>query len=820
MKKVLWICMVSAIAVSVGVAQEPQTPGPARTTPENSAPDQNNAETEDPEGENEDTSKITDLPLLEDLEIPSSEELLSGEQISWIIVVNDRVVFSRPISPRPNTLEVQAEQYETLRVQKTPRDPEAADQFRKKLGRLQRVRGGFPGGSQFPEFLIEVKDVQAIWHHEDLMLKRADLLMQENKLNEAYELLFTLQTINSSWPGLEDRHLRLTFLDAEQLWNEGQREAALARYEELYRIEPKYPELLNRMSERVNQLIEAAVDAGDFRRARHYFHRLESVRDNLQVVREWREKFSSMMQTSLQQARAASDEQNYAQAVSQVERATEIWPYSVELRDEHRRISRRYQVLKVGALRPAGSKSSYPFPTPSDERYDFLKTRPLFEITQFDGSPRYRTTLIEQWEPTELGRNIVLQFRTDFDYWNSQKPVTSIAVAQSLSRQLNPESEEYDERLSGYLRAIQVHSPYRMELEFARAPLRPEAILNRAVLGPTDSSEFNDWFRETDRTERSCTWIRSLPEPEDAPGFHVAEVQETGYDNHEEALRALFRGEVDYLPTLPLKHVSPLQEAIPWLVRKYVIPETHLLQFHPESVLSRSSELRRALLYALDREEILAEEVLREAPREFGRLTTSPVPTTSESYSPLVKPFEPNLRVGLSLALAAAKTQGGKLPTLKMIVPPEPGLQPVIDRMIKRWQRIGVEVIVVDPGSSETQQWDIVYRRVSLTEPLTQLWPLLTMEPTPRVADLQDLPGWLRQELIRLDLTTNWEDANTILFRLHEHLWQEVFYLPLWELDRYSIARRNISGIPVNPLQSYQDLSSWTVDPWFDQSQP
>jgi hypothetical protein len=255
-------------------------------------------------------------------------------------------------------------------------------------------------------------------------------------------------------------------------------------------------------------------------------------------------------------------------------------------------------------------------------------------------------------------------------------------------------------------------------------------------------------------------------------------------------------------------------------VRKYAIPETHLLQFHPQSLLARSSELRRALLYAVDREQILTEEVLREAPREFGRLTTSPVPTMSESYSPLVEPFEPNLRVALSLALAAAKLQGGRLPTLKMVVPPDTELEPIVDRMIARWQRIGVEVVVVDPKAAQSERWDIAYRRVSLVEPLTQLWPFLTMNSTPRVADLQDLPGWLRQELIRLDLTTNWEDANTILFRLHEHLWSEVFYLPLWELDRYSIARRNLSGVPSGPLHPYQNLSLWIVDPWFDQTQP
>lgn len=813
MSKALPICVACGFMMAVVIAQEPETPDSPQTGDENAAPTQDAAAAEG-DLDYEDTSKITDLPLLEELEIPSAKELLTGERISWIIAVGDRVVFSRAISPRPNTLQRQAEEIETLRRQRTPTDPDAAARFRERLIRLSRVRGGFPGSSQFPEFYIKVSDVKDIWHHEDLILKRADLLMEENKLNQAYELLFTLQTIDSDWPGLEESHHRLIFLDAQQLWSEGQPEAALARFEELYRLNPDYPELPARLSECTNQLMETAVEAGDYRRARHFLHRLEALRDDLPVVRDWREKLTSLMQKLLQDARAASEKERHAEAVSLAERATEIWPYSVGLRDEYRRLSRRYQVLKAGVLRPAGSRADSPFPGPAEDRFEFLKSRRLFEVGEYDGSPRYRTTLIEQWEPTELGRNMVLQLRTDFNYWSSQRPVTAIEVARTLARQVKAGSKGYDERLDGYLKSIQVHSPYRMEFEFTRAPLRPEAILSRAV----PSSHV--WFREADRTSRSCTWVRSVPEPEDAPVFHVAEVREIGFGNHDEALRALFRGEVDYLPTLPLKHVTSLRETPPWVVRRYAIPETHLLQFHPDSLLAGSSELRRALLYAVDREAILTEEVLRDAPREFGRLTTSAVPTMSESYSALVEPLEPNLRVALSLALAAAKSQGGELPTLKMAVPSDSELEPVVDRMMKRWQRIGVDVTLVDWDASPSQAWDIAYRRVTLPEPLTQLWPFLTMQATPRVADLQDLPGWLRQELIRLDLATNWEDANTILFRLHEHLWKEVFYLPLWELDRYSIARRNLSGLSSRPLHPYQDLSSWIVDPWFDQTQP
>ena len=107
-----------------------------------------------------------------------------------------------------------------------------------------------------------------------------------------------------------------------------------------------------------------------------------------------------------------------------------------------------------------------------------------------------------------------------------------------------------------------------------------------------------------------------------------------------------------------------------------------------------------------------------------------------------------------------------------------------------------------------------------MDEPLTQLWPLLTQQPQARVADLQGLPGWLRQKLIELELNTSWESAVVSMQSIHADLWSELFLIPLWEVDRFVAHRRTIKGLPDSPLRTFQNVETWIADPLLDQRRP
>ena len=116
--------------------------------------------------------------------------------------------------------------------------------------------------------------------------------------------------------------------------------------------------------------------------------------------------------------------------------------------------------------------------------------------------------------------------------------------------------------------------------------------------------------------------------------------------------------------------------------------------------------------------------------------------------------------------------------------------------------------------------WDLVYRKVSMCEPAVELWPFLTLEERPTVEGLSHLPDWLRQELVSLERVGDWKTAQRILHELHKHLWAEVFVLPLWEVADFMVFRKEVRGVPIRPMHTYQNIDRWVVQPWYPRERP
>jgi ABC-type oligopeptide transport system substrate-binding subunit len=107
-----------------------------------------------------------------------------------------------------------------------------------------------------------------------------------------------------------------------------------------------------------------------------------------------------------------------------------------------------------------------------------------------------------------------------------------------------------------------------------------------------------------------------------------------------------------------------------------------------------------------------------------------------------------------------------------------------------------------------------------MAEPMTELWPFLTLETQARIEALAPLPDWLRQELIDLDNAGDFRTARTLLHKLHAHLAAEIAIIPLWEIDDVILLRKNIRGFPAEFVHSYHDVERWNVQPWYPAQLP
>jgi hypothetical protein len=129
------------------------------------------------------------------------------------------------------------------------------------------------------------------------------------------------------------------------------------------------------------------------------------------------------------------------------------------------------------------------------------------------------------------------------------------------------------------------------------------------------------------------------------------------------------------------------------------------------------------------------------------------------------------------------------------------------------WARIGVSVEIV--SEEDSASWDLAYRTLQIEEPITDLWTFLTVQLTARVEDLAPFPDWLKQELIALDRSSDWNRAVELCQTLHRHLWSDMRFIPLWELDGYMIYRKQVRGVPQEPLHCYEQIDRWNVEAWY-----
>jgi hypothetical protein len=157
------------------------------------------------------------------------------------------------------------------------------------------------------------------------------------------------------------------------------------------------------------------------------------------------------------------------------------------------------------------------------------------------------------------------------------------------------------------------------------------------------------------------------------------------------------------------------------------------------------------------------------------------------------------------------------LPVLKISCPNDPAARAASSVMIDEWKRIGIEVELVDQASPD---WDLCYRMIKSIEPLMDIWPLLTLQESARVEGLQSLPESTRRNLLELERIGDWTTATKLLHRMLANQQIEARYIPLWEVDEFLVARKNVTGIPARPMHAYDDVERWTVQSWYPQDAP
>jgi tetratricopeptide (TPR) repeat protein len=783
------------------------------------------------------------LPRLEEMAVPTVDQLRTSP-VDWLVLKGfaksfekggpvdhgrQMVIVVKQVFPRPDTLKKLQTALDALRA--LPPAETAAEREKRAVQRkeLSSLVVTLPGGAAGELYEIPTSVIDFIIYHEDLIVRRAALLIDAGSFREAYELLFALNRQAHDWPGIREQTLRLEYLEGTKALQAGDLESALTSLTNLQLQDRDYRGLQKLLGETVDKLILRARAAEEHRQARHFLRRLAVLEPRHPIVEKWTRSLDEEAQKLLEKSQAAAHAGRHAEAVTLVDRAAVIWPDASGLRDVHRKISSRYQRLSVGVLdlpraavdlSPSSSQSNLPASLP-ELRERRLSEFNLFEVDRIDDTTHYRSRLIEQWEPTDLGRRAVFTLKSTSSRWESRIRLTSTDVLSALESRIDPGSPDYDERFASVIDGLRPRTSFEFEVHFTRAPPRVEPLFRfpvTAANAPMGQRVLSRRFVPAGATDQQAVFRRVLPEADNLAEYHVAEIVERHYASPERAMQGLFRGEISMLPDLPTWVVSLVRNDQRFFVINYALPTTHVLQFNPQSEPLRSRELRLAMAYSIETPQILSAIGLHDPRTQYGRPVTAPFATTSYAYNPLIAPREANLGMAASLRVAAKKRLKAD-PVLRVICDPGPIPRRAMEQIIKGWKRVGVRAEIVLAASGA--KWDVAYRTLRMEEPLVELWAFLSTDAGTRLEGLRHLPDWMREELLGLDNVADWKSAVSRLQQLQAHLFSEVECIPLWEIDDALVLRKNVHDFPaVKFVNSYQDVERWVVQPWYSEDEP
>ncbi len=836
-----WVILLSSVVIAQDKPKDPNPkPAAAAQPAAPKGPADKAEEIDQPPPEPDDSEEFRLLPTLEEKSLPSLERLLKGPPLDWIVLIrNNKVMEVEPVSPRPNTLPKVEERVRKAMEVPLPKangtDESARNEEkarRREFYKLNIVL--LKNDEDDGEYRIHIQNIRQIIHYEDLMLKRIDFLLDEERAADAFELLTALQQRAANWPGLADRRDRLKFVEGVMKHKKQWYEQALAQFEQVHARNPAFAGLDKQLGITADVLIQAAVAAGDYRGARHYLVRLKQCYPTHLFVDRWTSNLSSQAAKEVQLAGTAERDGNSSVALDHVELAARVWPDGADVGETYRRIFQHNQRLTVGTLELAAGESATPVAAERERR---LLECGLFEPGHMDGRlARYHTRFIQDWEPTDLGRSILFRLKRQSAPWEGTEMVTSGPIVAEIAARLDPTHEEYDERFAGYVSSVRSRSPFELSIDFRRAPLRPETLFHFAIplpgkssaaaRDPSSVSTARQRFVRVAEAGDRVVYRRALTQPKTGKELYLAEIVERRYPSSEKLWQGWLRGEISLVPRVPqwdLEKVSHLPETT---LFEFAQPWTHIIQFHPRHHALRNGSLRRALVYGVDRQKVLSEIVLR-GKTARGQLTSGPVASNHSAYNPLVAPHRFDTRLAYSMLLAAKKEMNDELPKLRLGVSSDLVEKAAAKELVRQWETLGITVEIVEVGpqvpfnaAAVPAPWDMLYRTVQLTEPLTDLWPCLTLDTYAKVESLAHLPDWLRHQLIEVDEAGDWTTADRLLRHLHRDLWSEVHLIPLWEVSEFMLSRKHLRGIPGRPMFPYQDIERWQVQPWFPKDTP
>ncbi len=698
---------------------------------------------------------------------------------------------------------------------KVPKEPKETDRFRVV----------FP---LFPDRVYEIqwKEIEKVILYEELILQRATTLLEQKKFSEAFEHLDFLLKNYPQTQGISRLRRDFLFRSATEMVGQRQLPHALGVLEEFQRMFPDDKDkdkIRNAISNVSSQLIESYFAANDLATARAMILRLEKdySKDPLPVVAKWRSKFLELATGFRDIAIRERDAGDFSKARQAALRMLSIEPDIEGGKQLLNELIIAYPMIRVAVFQTSNQPDAAAIADWAASRFGQLVSKPLFEFRSTGpegGQYRFRYGSFQHSDD-----------RTEFDLM-IQNPgkdgvPDSLTLSQAFLGRATVGNASYAPSWASIIDRVSVFGPERLKLKLRRPHVLPQAFLQWELSEKSNALDNKPVYRlkSSEPGLRRFEWADANP-PAD---YQPKEIQEILYSDPQKAIADLRRGDVEIIDRLFPADAFPLRNVTNIITDQYALPMVHMLIPKTSNVYVDSSEFRRTLLYAINREGILNGEILGSSRSETSRVISGPFPFGATEADPIAYaynknvenyPYDPKLaKVLLMLTKSKLANQAAKkretlppLSTLRLGVPDNESAKVAGEAIVQAWKLIEIpaELVVIksDAETNDAPQVDFLYVSAAVWEPATDAERLFGVGGA-----AQSSNQFVVQALGKLSIARNWREVRDECHNLHQVVAAHLPILPLWQVSETFVYRREVLGITKKPVSLYQDVQKWRL---------